>query len=314
MAIHEFELIARLTSNLPSNPSLLVGPGDDCAVLDLGIPDRWLLFKTDAVVEGVHFDASARPDQIGHKALARCLSDIAAMAGTPSSALITLGLPGDFSGERIEGVYAGIKGLAQRHGVAIAGGETTTNPGRLLISIALIGFVEKHRAVLRSGAQPGDALFVTGELGGSLAGRHLEFEPRLDEARWLAARFPVRAMIDLSDGLAGDVRHLLVARPLGAELHVEAIPISRAARLRARQSSAARPPLAAALADGEDFELLFAVPKGDAVPLLDAWKSQFPRLRLTCIGRVTSEPGVRLREGGVVRDLTLHGYTHFAKP
>jgi thiamine-monophosphate kinase len=121
-------------------------------------------------------------------------------------------------------------------------------------------------------------------------------------------------MIDLSDGLAGDVRHLLAVNRLGAELHADAIPISRAARLRARQTSSARPPLAAALADGEDFELLFAVPRSDAVALLDAWKSQFPRLRLTCIGQVTSEPGVRLREAGAVRDLPLHGYTHFAKP
>ena len=310
--MNEFELIARLTADLPTSPAVVVGAGDDCAVLDLGLPDRWLLFKTDAVVEGVHFEATARPEQIGHKALARCLSDIAAMAGEPSTALITLALPLAFDVARIEGVYAGLNALARRHGVAIVGGETTTNPDRLLISVALLGFVGKGRALLRRGAQPDDALFVTGELGGSLAGKHLEFEPRLAEARWLADGFPVHAMIDLSDGLAGDLRHLLAAGHVGAELEAGAIPISRAARHRAREHPGARPPLAAALAEGEDFELLFALPKGQAVPLLDAWKARFPGLRLTCIGRVTSEPGLRLRDRGGVRALDLHGYAHFA--
>lgn len=311
--MHEFELIARLTAGLPTGPMVVVGAGDDCAVLDVGLPDRWLLFKTDAVVEGVHFDATARPEQIGHKALARCLSDIAAMAGEPASALITLALPPAFEVARIEGVYAGLNALARRHGVAIVGGETTTNPDRLLLSIALLGFVGKGRALLRRGAQPDDALFVTGELGGSLAGKHLEFEPRLAEARWLADGFPVHAMIDLSDGLASDLRHLLTAGQVGAELQAGAIPISPAARRRARERPGARPPLAAALADGEDFELLFAVPKGQAVRLLDAWKARFPQVRLSCIGRVTAEPGLRLRDRGGVRALDLHGYAHFAE-
>jgi thiamine-monophosphate kinase len=292
---------------------VIVGAGDDCAVLDVGLPDRWLLFKTDAVVEGVHFDPTARPEQIGHKALARCLSDIAAMAGEPSAALITLALPAGFEVARIERVYAGLNDLARRHEVAIVGGETTTNPERLLLSVALLGSVAKGRALLRRGAQPEDALFVTGELGGSLAGKHLEFEPRLVEARWLAGAFPVHAMIDLSDGLAGDLRHLLAASQVGAELQADAVPVSLAARRRAREHPSARPPLAAALADGEDFELLFTLPKTHAVPLLDAWKTRFPGLRLTCIGRITAEPGLRLHDRGGVRTLDLHGYAHFAQ-
>ncbi len=209
--LNEFELIGRLTKSLPTNATVLTGAGDDCAVLDLGMPDRVVLFKTDAVVEGVHFKPDAPPEKVGHKALGRCLSDIAAMAGTPGTALITLGLPDKFEPGRIEAIYAGMSDLARRYEVAIAGGETVLNPGGLLISVALLGSAPRKQYVLRSGAKAGDAIFVTGELGGSLAGRHLEFEPRINEACWLAAHFPPHAMIDLSDGLAGDLRHILRA-------------------------------------------------------------------------------------------------------
>jgi thiamine-monophosphate kinase len=309
--MNEFELIARLTPGLATNPSVKVAAGDDCAVLDLGLPGRFLLFKTDAVVEGIHFTSEAPPQKVGHKALARCLSDIAAMGGTPNSAVVTLALPRDFDPARVEQIYEGLNATARRYGVAIVGGETTTNPERILISIALIGTVEKDRCILRSGAKDGDALFVTGELGGSLAGKHLGFEPRLAEARWLTQHFAIHAMLDLSDGLAGDLRHMIQASQVGAELLSTAIPVSRTARLRARTESPARPAVAAALTDGEDFELLFALPARRAVPLADAWKMQFPDLRLSCIGRITTEPGLRLRGRRGVQELTEHGYTHF---
>jgi thiamine-monophosphate kinase len=155
-------------------------------------------------------------------------------------------------------------------------------------------------------------LFVTGELGGSLAGKHLEFEPRLAEGRWLAENFSIHAMIDLSDGLAGDLRHILKASRVGAELLAEAIPISRAARLAAKAESSAKPPLLAALTDGEDFELLFTVSSKDAVPLLDAWRLAFPSLPLSCIGKITAAEGIHIRDKQGVRPLTAHGYTHFS--
>src|SRR5262245_11353558 len=136
--MNEFELIARLTRALPGGDSVVVGAGDDCAVLDLGAGDRLLLFKTDAVVEGVHFTNDARPEQIGHKALARCLSDIAAMAGTPTAAVVTIGLPKQFNADFVEAIYAGLNALATAHGIAIVGGETTTNPERMLISVSAI--------------------------------------------------------------------------------------------------------------------------------------------------------------------------------
>jgi thiamine-monophosphate kinase len=310
--VNEFELIEKLTRSLPTNKSVVTGPGDDSAVLDLGLPDKLLLFKTDAIVEGIHFKSDTPPEKIGHKALARCLSDIAAMAGTPTAALITIALPKTFDAAFIEAIYSGMNGLARKHDVAIAGGETTTNPERILISIAMIGLAPRGKAVLRSGAEAGDAIFVTGELGGSLATRHLEFEPRLSEARWLAEHFAIHAMIDLSDGLAGDLRHILKASRVGAELLTTSIPISRAAKLASKAESPAKPPLLAALTDGEDFELLFTVASKDAVPLLDAWKTQFPKITLTCIGKITKGEGVTLRDKTGVRPLSAHGYEHFA--
>ena len=320
--MNEFELIAALCASLPSNSGVIAGAGDDCAVLDSGQPARALLFKTDAVVEGVHFLPSAQPESIGHKALARPLSDIAAMAGRPLAALVTIALPKDFDAEFIKKIYDGMNLLARRHGVAIVGGETTSNPERLLISVSLLGEVARDKCVLRSGARDGDALFVTGELGGSLAGKHLQFEPRLEEGRWLAEHFSIHAMIDLSDGLAGDLRHLMERGNMGAELLVRAIPISRAARraasadvasgLRPDPKAPAKTPLLAALTDGEDYELLFAVAARDAVPLSDAWRRQFPKLRLSCIGKITAAPGLTLRDASGVRALEAHGYVHFS--
>lgn len=310
--MNEFELIAQLTQSLAGNKSVVVGAGDDCAVLDLGLPRKRLLFKTDAVVEGTHFTAETPPEKIGRKAMARCLSDIAAMGGTATAALVTLALPKTFEAEFVQKIYDGMNQIAGEYDVAIVGGETTTNPERILISISLIGTVDSEKCLLRSGAKAGDAIFVSGELGGSLSGRHLDFVPRLNEGRWLAENFSVHSMIDVSDGLAGDLRHILQASHVGAEILASAIPISRAAKLQARAEPSAKPPLLAALTDGEDFELLFTIGSRDAVALLDAWKKQFPAVRLSCIGKITKTPGLHLRDQKGVRPLNVHGYVHFA--
>lgn len=310
--MNEFELIQRLTRNLPTNDQVVVGAGDDCAVLETGNPDQLLLFKTDAVVQGIHFKDDTPPEKIGHKALGRCLSDIAAMAGKPTAALVTLALPRQFEPEFVERIYAGLNALARQHQVAVVGGETTTNPERMLVSVSLIGSVPRGRALLRSGAKVGDAIFVTGELGGSLTGKHLDFEPRLIEARWLAEHFIIHAMMDVSDGLAGDLRHILTASTVGAELLKSAVPISREAKLIARKGDAAKPAFVAALTDGEDFELLFTVASKQAVPLLDAWKQRFRTLKLSCIGKIVADEGLRLRDSQGVRPLTAHGYVHFS--
>jgi thiamine-monophosphate kinase len=324
--MNEFELITRLTRALPTNKSVVTGAGDDCAVLDLGVADKLILFKTDAVVEGFHFTRQTPPEKIGRKALARCLSDIAAMAGTPTAALVMIALPEKFDAEFVAKIYDGVNALAREHDVAIVGGETTTNPGRILISISLLGTVSRGKQVLRSGARVGDAIFVTGELGGSLALKHLDFEPRLAEARWLAEHFSIHAMIDLSDGLAGDLRHILAAGGVGAEILKSAIPISRAAKsggarlLTGRLAGTLAPPglqkspVLAALTDGEDFELLFTVAGRDAVTLLDAWKKKFPRLKLSCIGKIVTGEGILIRDKSGSHLLNAGGYVHFANP
>jgi thiamine-monophosphate kinase len=319
--MNEFDLIARLAKSLPTNENVLVGAGDDCAVLDFGLPEKLLLFKTDAIVEGVHFTKETPPEKIGRKALARCLSDIAAMAGIPSAALVTIALPKNFDAEFVAKIYDGLNALAEKFGVAIVGGETTTNPERILISITLLGTVARGKQILRSGAKTGDAIFVTGELGGSLVEKHLDFEPRLAEARWLAEHFPIHAMIDLSDGLAGDLRHVLKMSNVGAELLKSAIPISRAAKAGAsrcddrtaqRAVSTQKPAFAAALTDGEDFELLFTVAGKDAVKLLDGWKKKFPKLKLSCIGKIVSGEGILIRDKSSSHKLNANGYVHFA--
>jgi thiamine-monophosphate kinase len=310
--MNEFELIARLTKALPTNKTVVTGAGDDCAVLDLGVPGKLILFKTDAVVEGIHFTGETPPEKIGRKVLARCLSDIAAMAGTPTAALVTIALPKQFDTDSVAKIYDGLNAFAEKYGVAIVGGETTTNPERMLISIALLGTVPRGRQVLRSGAKVGDAIFVTGELGGSLAGKHLDFEPRLAEARWLAEHFKIHALMDLSDGLAGDLRHIVDASKVGAVLLKSALPISRAAKLHAQAGSTTKPAALAALTDGEDFELLFTVSSKDAVKLLDAWKKGFPKLKLSCIGKIVADEGILLRDKHRSHKLNAHGYVHFA--
>lgn len=304
MSLSETELIQRLTQDLPADSSVLTGPGDDCAVLDWS--GSKLLFKTDAIVEGIHFERDTPPEAIGRKALARALSDIAAMAGTPTHALITLGFHAEMEPSLIEAVYQGLRDCAREHHVNIVGGETTSLP-QLTLSISLIGRASKP--ILRTGSAVGDAIFVSGELGGSLAGHHLNFTPRLKEARWLSDQDIVHAMIDLSDGLATDLRHLL-SDQTGAELLTRALPIRRSAKERARDNPSGKTALLAALTDGEDYELLFTVSSKDAVPMLDGWKSAFPETPLHCIGKITDQPGIALRDDKGVKPLTLHGYDH----
>jgi thiamine-monophosphate kinase len=174
--------------------------------------------------------------------------------------------------------------------------------------------VERGKKVLRNGAKVGDAIFVTGELGGSLAGKHLDFEPRIAEAGWLAKHFHIHAMLDLSDGLAGDLRHILKAGKVGAEILKSALPVSREAKLRARSHEHGHKPAAlAALTDGEDFELLFTVASKDAVKLLDAWKKKFPHVKLSCVGKIVAGDGILIRDKTGAHKLNAHGYEHFQK-
>lgn len=306
-------LIRRITGWLPpvrTGGGVQVGLGDDCAVVNA--PDsavEQLLLKADAVVEGVHFTETAEPERVGWKAAGRVLSDFAAMGGRPGWLTVTLMLRKETSVDWIERLYRGMRSLAERHPFEIVGGETVCTSGPTAISIAGVGLVAPARLTLRSGAQPGDCLCVTGGLGGSILGRHLEFEPRLREAEILTREFKPTAMIDISDGLAWDAIHMGEASGVGMELWGEAIPVSPAADELARGSG--RPALEHALFDGEDFELLVALPEG-------LWQAAGARLKAACgtdltmVGRCLG-PGAEfaLRRGSVCLPLVDAGWDHF---
>lgn len=284
----EFALIDWVRRRVTSaSPRLRVGIGDDAAELDLSETDGTLL-AVDMLVEGVHFTfPDATPRQVGRKALAVNLSDIAAMGGTPLAALVSVALPRGHGTKLAEELHEGLIELAGHYDVSLVGGDTTSSDGPLVISVTVLGLSPAGGPVLRSGARPGDVLLVTGALGGSGSGHHLDFEPRTTEARALLAAADVHAMIDISDGLAADLSHLLKESGVGAVISAESIPI----RAEALDATDGRTPLAHALGDGEDFELLLAVSPEDASRLLAQPPFVTP---LTRIGECTTESGGRL--------------------
>ena len=274
----EDRLVAALLARLPAGVGrgVVAGAGDDCAIVRTGGAERWQLLKTDCVIEGVHFAPDAPPEAVGWKALCRPLSDIAAMGGKPRYALVTLALPGHATVAYATGVYAGLGRAAEEFGVTVVGGETARTPGPCFLSVVVTGSVRRERAVTRAGGRPGDRLFVTGRLGGSLpSGRHLQFRPRLSEARWLVARFPIRAMMDLSDGLAADLPRMAAASGTGFAVDPASLPRHEGCTVTQ------------ALGDGEDYELLFAVGPKQAARLEPAWKERWPDVPLTAVGELT---------------------------
>ena len=279
----------------PSKPGAAVhtGAGDDCAVVRPPGAGQWQLLKTDCVIEGVHFASGTPPARIGWKALCRPLSDIAAMGGKPEHALVTLALSAESTLAFARGIYTGIGRAAREFGVTVVGGETARSPGPCFISVCVTGSVARRRCIPRSGGRAGDRLYVTGRLGGSFqSGRHYSFRPRLEEGRWLAAKFPVRAMMDISDGLAADLPRLALASGTGFELRRDALP--RAPGCSVEQ----------ALGDGEDYELLFAIGRRTASRLENRWPRKFPRLALTCVGQLAAA-------GENTGLEAVHGYDHF---
>ena len=288
----EDRLIAQLVAQLKSRSDVVVGPGDDCAVLKGPAQNRLLLLKTDCVVEGVHFRPDEKPTRIGWKAMMRTLSDFAAMSGLPHYAVVTLVAPAEREARWMTQLYQGLERAAGRFDVAIVGGETSSTTGPIVISISATGSVEKKRCVLRSGGKGGDILFVTGRLGGSNKGRHLNFVPRINEARWLTKNFRIHALMDLSDGLGADLPRLARASGVGFEIDKNSLP-------RARGCS-----IEAAISDGEDYELLFALSPNDAAVLEKKWRKMFPQLPLTRIGRLNQQSAVSSQQ-------LPHGYIHF---
>jgi len=306
--IGELALLERLCRRLPLRRDVMAGAGDDCAVVRIaGDRNYDYLLKSDGVVEGVHFRPETKPELIGHKALGRVLSDIAAMGGEPLWVLVDLVAPPKTPVKRIEKIYAGMARLARRFKVSIVGGDVSSGK-ELQLHVFGVGRVKKGRAILRSGAKPGDAIFVTGRLGGSLAGKHLKFHPRLREGQWLAKGKWATAMIDISDGLLRDLGHIISAGRVGARLMLDKIPISAAVGKCVPNTDA----LSHALSDGEDYELLFTVPKTIIKNFMKTWHRAF-NIPCAQIGWTTvrKEKLEGIDAKGKVIKLNETGFEHF---
>jgi thiamine-monophosphate kinase len=299
----EFAFIRWLRGQTPSDPRVLVGPGDDAAALRWPA-DRPCLVTTDMLLEGSCFRlAEAGGRLVGRKAMAVNLSDIAAMAGQPVAAVVSVGLPRPGGRALAEELYRGLREMADAFDTAIVGGDTNSWDGPLVVSVTLLGQATPRGPVRRCGARPGDWLLVTGPLGGSIRGKHLTFTPRVREALALHAAADLHAMIDVSDGLAADVNHLCEESGCGAVLRAQSIPVSAAAAGMGDGVSA----LDHALGDGEDFELVFAVAPEEGRHLVES--QPVTGITLVHIGECV-EGGLWLEEGQGRRVLEPRGYVH----
>jgi thiamine-monophosphate kinase len=304
----EQQFIAWLRKRLPAHPLLQVGPGDDAAVLRLAGGERCAM-TVDLLTEGVDFRlAEVDARRVGRKALAVNLSDLAAMAARPLAAVLAVALPRRGGYELALQLYEGILPLAEKYRLALAGGDTNSWDGPLVISATLLGQITPRGPLLRSGAKAGDRIVVTGAFGGSILGRQFDFQPRVDEALLLNERYRLHAGMDVSDGLALDLARLAGESGLGAIVATDRLPIHDDARRLAAQDSDGRTPREHALGDGEDFELLLAVAPDEARRMLAEAPLDVP---LTDIGQFVSEPGLWQREGdGPLRPLTPSGWEH----
>jgi thiamine-monophosphate kinase len=322
----ETELIARIARLASSGArkamtglksGIAAGIGDDCAVLRLP-PGHEILVTTDFTLEDVHFRREWHSaESVGHRCLARGLSDIAAMGGLPFSAFLSLALPRKLRQNWVEGFMRGLLKLAAQFGVALAGGDTAQSAGGILADIVVVGSAPHGEAILRSGARAGDRIYVTGSLGGSAAAiermtqklklnprdyrRHFFPEPRLKIGRILREKHLASAMIDTSDGLSTDLAHICDRSGVGARVEAEALPRAAVGK------SGREVDLQLALHGGEDYELLFTSPPGKRVP------SRIAGVPVTQIGVITRARKIILEENGVESPLVPRGWEHFRK-
>lgn len=306
----ETDFVAWLVARAPADPRLEVPPGDDAAVLRPPAGRRTVV-TVDMLMEGTDFvlgpDCSAR--SVGHKALAVSLSDLAAMGARPEAAVVAVALPrrgGDTLGRELQ---LGIEALAAEHGVALAGGDTNAWDGPLVISTTAIGSTLPGQAWRRDGARPGDLIVVTGAFGGSLLGRHLAVVPRVREALFIAGHFEVHAALDCSDGLALDLGRMMSASGTRGVVQLADVPVHADAERRAARDGGS--PLDRALADGEDFELILAMPPDAARALVAAAGEPPLDLPITVVGAVESGEGlVAEAADGTRSPLAPRGYLH----
>jgi len=304
----ETDLIAWLRRRVPPHPNLLLGIGDDAAIVRLPAGSDCLV-TVDMLTDQVDFRLEeADPRRIGRKALAVNLSDIAAMAGVPVAAVVALVLPRRGGQRLAEELYQGLQPLAEEYGVALAGGDTNSWDGPLAISVTLIGRPTDRGPLVRRGAQPGDKIVVTGSFGGSILGRHFDFEPRVREALELHRRYELHAGIDVSDGLSLDLARLAAESGCGARLALDRIPIAPDAHDLAARRADGVTALEHALGDGEDFELILAVPPAAAEQMQ---REQPLGVPLAVIGEFVAGAGlIAVDAAGHERLLEPRGFEH----
>jgi thiamine-monophosphate kinase len=320
MPLLERKLIAALRARQARAKRVSLGIGDDAAILRLGRKDE-LLVTTDFSLEGIHFRTDWQsPECIGHRCLARGLSDIAAMGGHPMAAFLSLAVPSTCPQRWINGFVDGLLKLARRYDVELAGGDTAQSPTGVLADIIVVGSVVRDTAMLRSGAKPGDRIYVTGALGESAATldllsrskirrRDVFPQPRIEVGEWLRRRRLASAAIDISDGLSTDLDHICEESKVGAVIRAESIPIHPAAQKLARAKSPQRAAesldLHLALHGGDDYELLFTAPARARMP------EQIKGVKITQIGKIVRGRRVEIECSGKRMTLKPQGWEHF---
>ena len=306
----EFQLIELFKKSIPRSLQGELPIGDDAGIFASQSGWKWVS-STDVIEDEVDFIHAKTPAKlVGRKALAVNLSDMAAMGAEPVAFVISLGLPKDIKKAWLKQFYVGMMALAKRYGVLCIGGDVSRSP-RFFSSIAIMGRVRSKEILKRSGAKAGDWIGVTGKLGGSILKHHLTFEPRLSEARFLAKAIKPSALIDISDGFAQDLSHILKASKVGARMELNDIPVSQDAFRLARKNKLKA--IQHALTDGEDFELLFSMSTAKKKKLDRVWKKRFPRTPLSWVGRVIREKQKMLwsDQGKRIRlPFKVQGYVH----
>lgn len=298
----EKELVDWIAGRTSNSKSTLIAIGDDACLL--GPNDRGTVVTTDTLCDQVHFDATKHSlHRIGRKSVAISISDVLAMGAKPEQALLTFFLPKSLTMEQAQELFLGAESLASAQGVEIVGGDTNRYDGPLIVGSTLLGRVEPSKAWRIDGAQSDDAILVTGKLGGSILGKHLDFEPRSKWVQEVAAEHEIHAATDITDSLSLDLDYLLQKSNKGAEIHADQIPIAEDAITLSSQSG--KSALEHALTDGEDFELVLCVSESIA----DELRCKFGDV-VTRIGTVVSQSGLTLIDGDSRRTLQPKGYVH----